>query len=260
MKNNPDQVIYRNARMNLLLMMLLTAVNVALALLGEDTYYLFTNYLAYLLGVYAAAFYSISGDSAYIVVGIVLPLLVLLPYFLCWLLSKKRRGWMIAALVLFSLDTALLLLDALTDFAAANLLDIVIHGLMLFYLIRGVIHSRAALSEEPTPEALPDNTDFYDASMEEQPDSRPLGEPVEKYRLLVSATWGSHVIEARRSRGLTELVIDGKVYGRQEGVIEIEYRIEARLGGHVIATEFRSNGKQLLLVDQEVIAKKQRLF
>lgn len=258
-RRTPD--VYQIARSNLLALMILTAINVAMALLGQDTYFLFTDYLAYDLAVYAAIFHVVSGDGVYLAVGIILPLLVLVPYFLCWLLSKKRRGWMIAALVLFSLDTVLLLLSAVSDFMISSTLDIVFHGLILFYLIRGVRQGPAAPAAEEQTTALPDDTDFYDASLDDRWDSRPVSKPVEKYRLLVSASWGSHVIEARRSRGLTELVIDGKVYGRQEGILEVEYRIEARLSGHVIATEYHhTNGKQLILVDQEIIAQKRRLF
>ena len=57
-----------------------------------------------------------------------------------------------------------------------------------------------------------------------------------------------------------ELIVDGKVYGREEGVVESGYTISARVGGHVIETEFTPGGKQLLRVDGQVIAKKQRLF
>ncbi len=254
--------VYQIARSNLLALMILTAINVAMALLGQDIYFLFTNYLAYVLAVYAAVFHVVSGDGIYLAMGIILPLLVLVPYFLCWLLSKKRRGWMITAMLLFILDTGILTGSLVSDFSAARLPDLFFHILILFYLIRAVRRGRPGTAEsDGVPvETLPEDTEFYDASLGERPDSRPVAEPVEKYRVLVSASWGSHVIEARRSRGLTELVIDGKVYGRQEGIVEVEYRIEARLGGHVIATEFRTNGKQLLLVDEEIIARKQRLF
>ena len=57
-----------------------------------------------------------------------------------------------------------------------------------------------------------------------------------------------------------ELIVDGKVYGREEGVAESGYTISARVGGHAIETEFTPGGKQLLRVDGQVIAKKQRLF
>lgn len=254
--------VYQTARANLLLMMVLTAVNVAMALLGEDTYFLFTNFAAYILAAYAGAFYAFTGDGGYLVVGIVLALLVLAVYLLCWLLSRKRRGWMVTVLVLFGLDTVLLLLSALSDLMVSSILDILLHGLMLYYLIAAVRRGQPGpvAGHQTPPQPLPEQTEFYDASLGVLPDSRPLGEPVEKYRVLVSASWGSHIIEARRSRGLTELVIDGKVYGRQEGILEVEYRIAARLGGHVIATEYHTNGRQLLLVDEENIAGKRRLY
>lgn len=223
--------VYQIARSNLLALMILTAINVAMALLGQDTYFLFTNYLAYVPAVYAAVFHVVSGDGIYLAMGIILPLLVLVPYFLCWLLSKKRRGWMITAMLLFILDTGILTGSLVSDFSAARLPDLFFHILILFYLIRAVRWGRPGTAEsDGVPvETLPEDTEFYDASLGERPDSRPVAEPVEKYRVLVSASWGSHVIEAR-------------------------------LGGHVIATEFRTNGKQLLLVDEEIIARKQRLF
>lgn len=254
--------VYQIARSTLLALIILTAINVAMALLGQDTYFLFTNFAAYIMAVYAGAFYSFTGDGAYLAAGIVLALLVLAVYLLCWLLSKKRRGWMIAAMLLFIFDTGILTGSLVANFSAARLPDLFFHILILFYLIRAVRRGRLGTVEsDGVPVGtLPEETEFYDASLGERPDSRPVADPVEKYRVLVSASWGSHVIEARRSRGLTELVIDGKVYGRQEGILEVEYRIEARLGGHVIATEFRTNGKQLILVDEEIIARKQRLF
>lgn len=93
------------------------------------------------------------------------------------------------------------------------------------------------------------------------PNTPSLGQPTDKkHRTLLSAVYGSHEIEVRRSYGLTELIVDGKVYGREEGVVESGYTISARVGGHAIETEFTPGGKQLLRVDGQVIAKKQRLF
>ena len=120
--------------------------------------------------------------------------------------------------------------------------------------------------EEPegqreTPEPLPQNTEFYDASMGERPNSPSMGQPAEgKHRTLLTAAYGSHEIEVRRSYGLTELIVDGRVYGRQEGVVETGYTIRARVSGHDVETEFTPTGKQLLRVDGQVIARKQRLF
>lgn len=54
--------------------------------------------------------------------------------------------------------------------------------------------------------------------------------------------------------------MDGRVYGREEGVIEREYTISARIDGHDVATVFYPTGRQTIEVDGEVIAKKQRLY
>lgn len=152
-----------------------------------------------------------------------------------------------------------------TAFEASSILDVVFHGLLLWYLAMGVRRGREAM-EEPegqreTPEPLPQNTEFYDASMGERPNSPSMGQPAEgKHRTLLTAAYGSHEIEVRRSYGLTELIVDGRVYGRQEGVVETGYTIRARVSGHDVETEFTPTGKQLLRVDGQVIARKQRLF
>ena len=57
-----------------------------------------------------------------------------------------------------------------------------------------------------------------------------------------------------------ELVVDGRVYGRMEGIIEREHTISARIDGHDVATVFYPTGRQTIEVDGEVIAKKQRLY
>ena len=160
---------------------------------------------------------------------------------------------------------AALVAGLVTAFEASSILDVVFHGLLLWYLAMGVRRGREAM-EEPegqreTPEPLPQNTEFYDASMGERPNSPSLGQPAEgKHRTLLTAAYGSHEIEVRRSYGLTELIVDGRVYGRQEGVVETGYTIRARVSGHDVETEFTPTGKQLLRVDGQVIARKQRLF
>ena len=164
-----------------------------------------------------------------------------------------------------SVDTAALVAGLVTAFEASSILDVVFHGLLLWYLAMGVRRGREAM-EEPegqreTPEPLPQNTEFYDASMGERPNSPSMGQPAEgKHRTLLTAAYGSHEIEVRRSYGLTELIVDGRVYGRQEGVVETGYTIRARVSGHDVETEFTPTGKQLLRVDGQVIARKQRLF
>ena len=110
MKKNSPLAAYKTARTNLWILLALSAVNVLFALLGSDTYFLFSSFISYLVAIYARVFYDYTGASVYMVIGILIALVILAVYLLCCLLSKKKRGWLIAALVLFSVDTAAMLL------------------------------------------------------------------------------------------------------------------------------------------------------
>ena len=100
-KNKSPQQLYQAARGNLLLMLIFSAVNVAFAAFGVDIYFLFSDYLAYMLALTGRVFLEHTDEGLYLAVGLAFAVLVLVPYLLCWIFSKKRRGWMIAALVLF---------------------------------------------------------------------------------------------------------------------------------------------------------------
>ena len=265
-KNKSPQQLYQAARGNLLLMLIFSAVNVAFAAFGVDIYFLFSDYLAYMLALTGRVFLEYTDEGLYLAVGLASAVLVLVPYLLCWIFSKKRRGWMIAALVLFAVDTGALVVDTLgSDDVLYNLPDLLFHIWVLVYLVLGVKHAQQALAPQPeeTPATQPlVESTFYDASLGGQPNTPSLGAPQEewKYRILVTADWNGRHIEVRRSRGLTELVVDGRVYGRTEGIIEREHTISARIDGHDVATVFYPTGRQTIEVDGEVIAKKQRLY
>lgn len=253
---------YSAARGGLLLMMILTVVNTVQAALGSESYFVFSDYLAYLCAVFGRIFYDESGgESLYLVVGCAGAMLILLPYLLCWIFSKKRRGWLIAALVLFIIDTLLVAVDAIGFMEISYLMDIAFHIWLVVELILGVRAGKAAIAEMTEPPVAED-TEFHDASTGMVPDTKCLGEPQQerKYRLIVQAQHGGRTIEVRRSYGLTELVIDGRLYGTWEGIRERAYEITARVDGHDIVSRFLPTGKQTIEVDGEVIAKKQRLF
>ena len=244
---------YKRARGSLLGMLLLTVINTVLAAVGSLTYFVFSDYLAYSLALSGRLYYEDSGLTLYIVLGCVFAALVLLPYLLCWL---------IAALVLFSIDTVMLVWDALMFMEIAFVLDIAFHIWLIVELILGIRAGKTAIAEMNMPAETVEDTAFYDASVNEKPDTKCLGMPQEerKHRLIVEAQYGGRTIEVRRSYGLTELVIDGRLYGVWEGISESSYEIVARVDGHEIATRFLPTGKQTIEVDGEVIAKKQRLF
>lgn len=149
----PRQLVqqkYINARHNLLLVIILTAVNLVLLAAGSDSMLLFSATAPYM----ALAFGMISEIPVVLGIGISLAIIMLVAYALCWLLSKRHYGWMIAALVLFILDTLALIWLYITAEEISGILDVVFHAWILYYLVIGVINGKKLQtmpedSEEP---------------------------------------------------------------------------------------------------------------
>lgn len=144
---------YRNCRANLLLVTIVSILNLfSLAL--SQTYFLFSARMPsflielILVSVEEGAEIPFSDLLIPIVIGVVMTV----PYLLCWIFSKKRVGWMIAALVLFSLDCVFMLI---MYNLSAVVLDLLFHAWVMFYLITGVIHGfklKSMPEDEPLPE------------------------------------------------------------------------------------------------------------
>ena len=66
----------------------------------------------------------------------------LLAYLLCWIFSKKHYGWMIAALVMFIMDTLALVGIYLMIEDFSGIMDLLIHAWVLYYLFLGVTNGR----------------------------------------------------------------------------------------------------------------------
>lgn len=165
---------YKNARNNLMLAIVFTAVNMILMVAGSDTYFLFSAFVPYMLVVFGALFGGMApeeyyesglltpgaGDPTVFYVLLAIAVVILALYFVCWLLSKNRHvGWLIFALVLFAIDTVLMLLSGdVTE----SIIDIVFHGWVLFCLISGIsAHFKLKkLPEEPEEEAGSDDERF----------------------------------------------------------------------------------------------------
>ncbi len=138
---------YGVARGNLLLTVILTVINIVLSALNASVYLLFSASIPYIIAsvgsglMYDREFAAEMGATEEMIpviftVLLIVGLVLTVPYFLCWLFSKKHYGWMIAALVLFSLDTLFLLFN----FDISLILDLLIHAWVLYYLIMGVVN------------------------------------------------------------------------------------------------------------------------
>ena len=89
-----------------------------------------------------------------LVVPFIFGVVLTLPYLLSAIFSKKRVGWMIAALVFFSIDCLyLLIMYEITSV----LIDILFHAWVMFSLITGVINGfklKKMSEEEPAAETV----------------------------------------------------------------------------------------------------------
>ena len=158
---------YASARMNLLWVVLFTAINIVLLVSNSYTYFLFSAFIPYAIvdygmivcGKYPADFYGDLSqyqflDSTVLVVLIAVAAVICVLYLLCWIFSKKRRvAWLIIGLVFFALDTVFMLLGGIS---ADRILDIVFHGWVIISLTGGIIaHSKLKKlpAEEPAPVA-----------------------------------------------------------------------------------------------------------
>lgn len=128
-----------SARHSLLLIMIFTVVNMVMAVLDANTYFLFSLSVPYYLSALGILMDG-GAVGTFAVTGLVIGAAILVVYLLCWLLSKKKQGWLTAALVLMVLDTAALALFTFTlfDNPAVNLVDFLLHGWMIWDLVKGV--------------------------------------------------------------------------------------------------------------------------
>ncbi len=137
------------ARGNLLLMIILTVINIILAAVGSDTMLLFSATVPY----YVATIGILSEIGILAGTGLGIAAVILIIYLLCWIFSKKHYGWMIAALVLFILDTLAMIGIYMLYGDASGVLDIVIHAWVLYYLVIGVRYGYK-LKKMPAEEAV----------------------------------------------------------------------------------------------------------
>ena len=136
---------YSRARSNLLMMTILTAVNILLLIAEADLSFLFAAILPQLAVFYGWLGTGLTYSQTYTYIGYGAALLIIGAFLLCYFMSKKRKGWMTAALVLFCIDCLALVYWIYLGFMIEDVLDIAFHICILIYLIRGV---RAGVKKE----------------------------------------------------------------------------------------------------------------
>lgn len=136
-----NQQALSNARVSLLLIVIMSAVNIFF-LIFTERYFIFSSYISLQFSLLGMVFYLETMEIFYAIVGGVLACAVVIPYLLSWIFSKKHPVWLIIATVLFSIDTLLFfLLDFLNLFPAggySKVIELLMHAYVLYSLIAGI--------------------------------------------------------------------------------------------------------------------------
>ena len=146
-KYSKAQRNYLSARYEILLIIVMTIVNMFL-LPTTETYYVcsisFATFqiISAILAKKDPSQFGVSAELAEKALpgAIMIAVMITAVYVLFFFLSKKRRGCLITLLVLVSIDTFFTLLNS--ALVSSAILDIVVHGVAIFYLAKGVVPAR----------------------------------------------------------------------------------------------------------------------
>ena len=272
---------YKIARMNLLLVIAFTAINILLLVTQSGTYFLFSASVPYLLtdlgmlfcGMYPpevyqgelAGFEPFPAPVFYVLLAISIVLILI--YLVAFLLSKKRAGWLIFALVFFALDTVAMFLYF--GISLDIIIDIAFHIWVIVIFVQGIqAHGKLKeLQNAPAPAAPTAN----EAETEAEESPNPLADVPDspilrradmeiKFRTLLAFDAHGHKVLYRRVKRVNELVIDGYVYAEYTALFEKTHDLTAIVDAHEFSVGFDGMGASYGVVDGEILAEKTRLF
>lgn len=262
---------YNRSVANLLVVILFSVVNIVLLVAKSDTYFLFSAFIPYLLATYGMYFCGMLPeeyyydmpetefvDTSFLVVTLVIAAVIILLYFLSWLFARKKKvGWLIFALVLFSIDTVSMLV--LSELAADSFIDIAFHAWVLFYLISGIVnYFKLKNLPEEEPEEIVDG-EFSENGISNSGVLRMADNDV-KSRIFLEADSSGHHIVYRRVKRVNELIIDGRVYDEYVALAEGAHTLTAYIDGHKFEAGFDGVVSVFICVDGNRVAKKIRLY
>jgi len=242
------------SRSNLLAVIILTSVNIFLTISNTDLHFLFSASIPMMLLYFISGITSAAGNFTYSAAGIIAAFVAMSFYGICWYLSKKHRGWIVAALVFFAIDTlALIILWAI--FSPSRGIDISLAiefafiAWVMYYLIIGTnawykLKNMLAYEEsefDQTPTAIgmelgnKPSAPARTIPVAQMPLSIAIRESSKKGKVLISQSYNNMEIVVKRAFGVTELIVDGVVYAEKTGVYEGKsYMLEANVNNVII--------------------------
>ena len=259
---------YISARQNLLLVVMFSAVNILFLCLGTGSYFLFSASIPYLLvdlgrfycGMYPAEEYTgefagmVFADQSFFVTLLIVAIVIIALYVVCWYFSKNHKvGFLVFALVLFSIDTVALLMFA----TVGSIIDIAFHGWVIVILIMGISAHYKIKKLPPEAEIFPVPNENGEIDVQNSPILRVV-DPCEKSRTLLEVEAEGHTILYRRVKNTNELVIDGNVYAEYTALVETPHCLSAQIDGHTFEAGLNALSKSYINVDGKTVLTKIR--
>lgn len=267
MEKQVHQSRFNAARTNLILVVAFSLFNLIALATNSGYYFLFSLSIPYLLtdigmfftGMYPDEFYTgefagmVPADKSLFWGMLIVSILIIGIYTLLFFLSKKNDKMLKVALVLFCVDTAVMLLN----YGFSAIVDLAFHVWVIVILAMGVKASKK-LKELPDE---PIEGDFTDISEGETPKDSPILRPADmtvKARVLLETDIYNYNIIFRRVKKVNELVINGNVYAEYIATLEMPHELCARVGEHKIAVGMDNASHSYISVDGEIVKRKMR--
>ena len=269
---------YYNARINLIILIGFTVLNLVLLVSNSNSYFLFSATIPYILtdlgmflcGMYPPEFYTensinmLAAPPSFFYAMLALSAVIIILYLVSFFLSKRKAGWLIFALVFFSIDTLAMFLYF--GISMDMIIDIVFHGWVIVILAQGVHahYKLRSLPPEPAAEAIfpLEQSGEEEVPAPKAPDSpilRAAADNVKSKTLLEFNAYGHKVIY-RRVKRTNELIIDGNVYAEYTALLEGKHTLTATVGGHDILVGFDSAGISFGAIDGITAITKRRFI
>lgn len=266
---------YDHTRYFLYALAIFTLINIVFVATGSDVYFLFTAMFPYIIlslamfmcGLYPPEYYEgalTEGDFLpyeVFTVALVVAIVIALIYALAGLLSRKGRvGWLVFALVIYSIDTFILF--CYFGFGIEILSDYLFHALVIFVLARGIHICKRAKELPDEPEVAYPNGETFEDDFGSNPDApiRTADMNVKCRVFLVADVNGKNIIY-RRVGKVNELVVNSYVYAEFVDGLDLPHTLRANVDGHIIEAGITPSSPRMFInVDGQTFAKKVRWF
>lgn len=221
------------ARYTILFMVILSLVNIYTAFSNPEINMPFSSAIS----TYAVNLGIKSNSTPLLILCIAISVIIISALFLCYLKSKKNPAFFVFSFCLIIVDALSLLIMRITSINAFVIIDLVIHLMTIFYLMRAVTASKRIKEIDLNPPAKTTDSkieeetynDLDDESIEDNAD---LTQPISEYidngtPHLVSGSYNGLNIFVVIKNSVAELIINNRVCDRLNvaGIDEFELRV-----------------------------------